>query len=77
VIGEEATVVERRAAPLDAVRLLDGVGMPFVAVGAIARRRPVMGLMERVDADAITVRGPPLDSNGRSSRGRARTLTMP
>jgi len=43
--GPAATARERRAAPADVARLFGQVALPFVAVGAIARRRPVMGLL--------------------------------
>jgi cytochrome P450 len=54
--GLSATAGERRAAVPDVARLFGQVALPFVAAGAIARRRPVMGLLERLQADAATVR---------------------
>ncbi|MBF0660577.1 MULTISPECIES: cytochrome P450 [unclassified Rhodococcus (in: high G+C Gram-positive bacteria)] len=56
-VGEEATATgERKAAVTDVARLLSTVGAPFLAGGPIARRRPVMGLLERMNSDAATVR---------------------
>lgn len=43
------------ATPADAARLLGRVGVPFVAVGPIARRRVVMKLLEKAQADAAVV----------------------
>lgn len=54
--GPAATARERRAALPDVARLFGQVALPFVAAGAIARRRPVMRLLERLQADAATAR---------------------
>lgn len=45
----------RRASAADTARFAAEVGLPFVAAGAIARRRRVMGLLERTQADARIV----------------------
>ncbi|MFC9553970.1 cytochrome P450 [Rhodococcus sp. NPDC056960] len=54
--GPAATAQQRRVASIDLARLFGQVALPFVAAGAIARRRRVMGLLERVQADAAAVR---------------------
>ncbi|MGX6510562.1 cytochrome P450 [Rhodococcus sp. SJ-2] len=58
--GPAATAQQRRATPADTARLFGQVALPFVAAGAIARRRPVMGLLERLQADSATVRQIPV-----------------
>ncbi|NLU85050.1 cytochrome P450, partial [Rhodococcus sp. HNM0569] len=42
----------RRASVADTLRFGARVGAPFVAAGAIARRKPVMGLLERRQSNA-------------------------
>jgi cytochrome P450 len=57
VSSENTDVVptSRRASVGDAARLLGQVGVPFLAVGPIARRRRVMGLLEKLQSDAAVV----------------------
>lgn len=43
------------ASPADAARLLGRVGIPFVAVGPIARRRGIMKLLEKTQSDTAVV----------------------
>ncbi|MGE2835343.1 cytochrome P450 [Mycobacterium sp. SMC-4] len=45
-----------RLTGLEAALTLADLGLPSVAAGVIARRRPVMGLLDRLDADARGVR---------------------
>ena len=54
--GPATSARQRRAATTDVARLFGQSVLPFVAAGAIARRRSVMGLLERLQADAGAVR---------------------